>query len=103
MADGLKDIIAGLENQKAAIEKALDALKQAEGSVGAPAVARARRGRPPGSTKKAAPAPRKGRISPEGRERLAAAMRERWAAKRAGAAVTKAAAKKTKKKAVAAA
>ena len=105
MADGLKDIIASLEQQRVAIEKALEALKEVEGSataaVAAPPTAK-RRGRKPGpQPKKAAPAvktapaTRKGRISEEGREKLALAMKRRWAAKRAG---TKKAVKKAAKK-----
>jgi exonuclease VII small subunit len=33
MADGLKDIIASLEKQRVAIERALEALKEVNGSV----------------------------------------------------------------------
>jgi hypothetical protein len=109
MADGLKDIIASLEQQRVAIEKALEALKEVDGSVSGaapvPPTAK-RRGRKPGPqakkaapAAKAAPATRKGRISQEGREKLAEAMKRRWAAKRAGTKVTKATAKKATKKA----
>jgi hypothetical protein len=109
MADGLKDIIASLEQQRVAIEKALEALKEADGSVTSAAPAQPpakRRGRKPGpqarkaaSAAKTAPATRKGRISEEGRQKLALAMKRRWAAKRAGAKVTKATAKNAVKKA----
>jgi len=103
MADGLKDIVASLEQQRVAIEKALEALKEVEGSVttAAPAPPPAkRRGPKPGPrAKKAEPAAtRKGRISEEGRRKLAAAMKKRWAAKRAGTTVAKGTAKKAAKK-----
>src|SRR5580698_4564363 len=103
MADGLKDIIASLEQQRVAIAKALEALKEVDSSVtvGAPAPPTAkRRGPKPGPrakkvapVAKAAPATRKGRISKEGREKLAEAMKRRWAAKRAATTVTKVKAK----------
>ena len=108
MADGLKDIVASLEQQRVAIEKALEALKEVDGSaatatpVAPPAK---RRGRKPGPQPKktapaanTAPATRKGRISEEGRKKLAAAMKKRWAVKRAGTKVVKATAKKAAKK-----
>ena len=107
MADGLKDIVASLEQQRVAIEKALEALKEVDGSVTAATAATPakRRGRKPGpQAKKAAPAAktapatRKGRISEEGRKKLAAAMKKRWAVKRAGTKVAKATAKKATKK-----
>lgn len=75
MAGGLNDIIARLEEQKSAIERALSALRQIEGSgvqsreekTLAPRKVRARRKRG---------------ITPEGRKRLAEAMNRRWAVKR---------------------
>jgi len=90
MAESISQIIASLERQRESIEKALAALREVEGAAGAP-----RRGRPRGSG--AAPATkqsRRGRISPEGRKRLAEAMRRRWAVKRASATARKAARKK---------
>lgn len=72
MADGLNGIIAQLEQQKTAIERALAALRNIEGTE-APASA-------PSST---GPAKRKGGMTPEGRKRLSAALRKRWAAKKA--------------------
>ena len=84
MADPMKDVIAQLERQRSAIEKALAALKAVEqtghetamvSAAGAPATGR-RRGRPP---------KRKGGMTPEGRQRLAEAMRRRWAIKRSAA------------------
>ena len=86
MAEGLSQIIAGLERQKASIERALEALREVGEGASAP-----RRGRPRGSG--AAPAAKKsrrGRISPEGRRRLAEAMRRRWAVKRAASTARKA-------------
>jgi len=75
MAGGLNDIIARLEEQKSAIGRALSALRQIEG----PGVQ---------SREEKSPAPRKvrtklkHRITPEGRKRLAEAMKRRWAVKR---------------------
>jgi hypothetical protein len=57
----------------------------------APVVVKAKRGRPKGSTnavkaaKVAKPAKRKRNLSPEGRARIAEAMKRRWAARRAQA------------------
>ena len=82
MAGGLSDIIARLERQKTAIERALAALREVEGAaepVSAPATTQ------PAST----PAKRKGGMTPEGRKRLAEAMKRRWAVKRAASAVKK--------------
>jgi hypothetical protein len=87
MADGLKDIIAQLERQRTAIERALSSLR-ALGESEAPLT------RKVGMTPAAASAPeaspqkrarRKVRITPEGRKRLAEAMRRRWAVKRTAA------------------
>ena len=78
-------IINRLETQKAAIERALEALRDFDetGSI------------TPGKSA-AQPAPaRKGGMTPEGRRRLALAMKRRWAAKRTGAQAKKAATKKT--------
>jgi hypothetical protein len=108
MADGLKDIIASLEKQRVAIERALEALKEVDGSptaaASAPSPAKRRGPKPGPRAKKAAPAAkatpatRKSRISQEGRDKLAQAMKRRWAAKRAGTGVTKASAKKAARK-----
>ncbi len=70
MTDVLHGIIEQLEQQKAAIERALAALL---GFAGLPATAI-----PAG-----APAARKGGITPAGRKRLSAALKKRWAAKKA--------------------
>lgn len=68
MADGLSDVIWQLEQRKAAIERALEALRSLEG--GAPAQESS---------------PRKGRMSPEGKQRLIAALKRRWAARKRAA------------------
>jgi hypothetical protein len=120
MADGLSHVIWQLEQRKAAIGRALEALRSLEG--GAPAQeSSSRRGgmSPEGkqrliaalkrrwaarkrAAKKAAvaglvatapgptPAKRKGGMTPEGRRRLAEALKRRWAVKRAASAVKKA-------------
>jgi hypothetical protein len=82
--NAIANIIAQLEAQKAAVERALEALRDFDqsGTVN-----------PAKSTAKA-PA-RKGGMTPEGRRRLALAMKRRWAAKRAGAQAKKATAKKS--------
>jgi|SRR5665213_1022749 len=97
MSEGFREIIAGLERQRAAIEKALAALRELDGYTAAPAPARpvaAAERTAPARKKSAAPAPRRGQISAEGRKRLADAMKLRWAVKRSGATAKKAAKKK---------
>jgi hypothetical protein len=71
MANGFNGIIAQLEQQKAAIDKALAALRDVDGIAPAKAAA--------------APATRKGGMTPEGKERLVAALKKRWAAKKRAA------------------
>ena len=86
----IANIISRLEDQKAAIDRALQALQDfaATGSI-----------TPPQSGRKRTPG-RKGGMTPEGRRRLALAMKKRWAAKRTGAQANEARAKKaTAKKA----
>jgi hypothetical protein len=75
MAGGLNDIIARLEEQKSAIERALSALRQIEGSG-----VQSREEKPLAPRK--VWAKRKRGITPEGRKRLAEAMKRRWAVKR---------------------
>ena len=83
--NAIDNIITQLETQKAAIERALETLQDfAETGGITPAQSASKRG----------PA-RKGSMSPEGRRRLALAMKRRWAAKRTGAQAKKATAKKT--------
>jgi predicted ArsR family transcriptional regulator len=84
MTDGLADIVAQLERKKAAIEKALAALREVD-EVEAVVQAVPRRGRPP---------KRKGALTEAGRKKLSDAMKKRWALKRPGSAVKKAARKK---------
>ena len=81
----IANIINRLETQKAAIEQALEALRDfgETGSI-----------TPRKSVGKAAPT-RKGGMTPEGRRRLAQAMKRRWAAKRTGAQAKKSSTKKT--------
>lgn len=81
----IANIISRLETQKAAIDQALEALRDfAEtGSI-----------TPGKSTSNSVPA-RKGGMTPEGRRRLALAMKRRWAAKRSGAQAKKATTKRT--------
>jgi hypothetical protein len=67
----IANIISQLEHQKAAIERAISALREIEGpsQIGASTAS--------GKTSQ------KRHISPEGRKRIAEALRRRWAAKRA--------------------
>ena len=121
MIDGLTSIIAQLERQKTAIERALAALREVEGVAPAPPPATVAAPASPATRKSStknrrseaqkarwaakraeampvvAPdkaAPRKGGMTPEGRKRLAEAMKRRWAVKRAGSAVKKRAGRK---------
>ena len=73
-------IIAQLEHERAAIERALTALREIGG--GKAPTTNGRKGRR-----------RRGRLSPEGRRKIAEAARRRWAQKRAAEA-KKSAAKK---------
>lgn len=75
MAGTLNDVIKQLEQQRAAIERALSALREIEapGAVStSPSAPRGPRGK------------RRGGMTPEGRRRLSEALKARWAAKRAG-------------------
>lgn len=67
---GLKEVIAQLEQQHGAIVRALAALRGMEGSV---------------NSDSAAPAKKKRGMTPEGRARLIAALKRRWAAKKKAA------------------
>jgi hypothetical protein len=95
MTNGLKEVIRKLEQQRAAIERALAALAEVDVTVGetspgtSAAPVTARRGRK---------AKRKGGMTPEGRKRLSEALKKRWAAKRAGSAVKPAAKKSAAKR-----
>ena len=113
MTEGIAGIIAQLERQKEAIERALVALREVDGFAPPAATEPAssepptravsgsrRNGRSEGQKKRwaakkaaeAAPAVtqakaarRKVRLTPEGRRRLAEAMKRRWAVKRTAA------------------
>jgi aminoglycoside phosphotransferase (APT) family kinase protein len=92
--DAFNDIIAQLEKQKLAIESALAALRQVDTAAAAPEprVKRTYTRRSVKEVKAVKPAKavkKSGGISEEGRLRLAEAMKQRWAAKRAGATVKK--------------
>ena len=76
LAGGLKDILAHLGQQQRAIEKALSALREIE-DVAEVAV-KTKPETTPGSG-----------LTPEGRSRLARAMKKRWALKRSAAQATK--------------
>ena len=95
MAAGLKDVITQLEQQKDAIERALSALREVEGV--AAEIPTPVRPVASGGTK----ATRKGGMSPEGKQRLIAALKKRWAAKKAAeaapAATKKTSAKRTRR------
>jgi hypothetical protein len=71
--NGLNEVIQKLEAQKAAIDRALEALRETDTSA---ATGAAKRGRP---------AKRARRLTPEGRQRLRDAMKRRWAQKRTAA------------------
>jgi ParB-like chromosome segregation protein Spo0J len=95
MADGLKEIIDSLERQRAAIENALSALRGIE------EVGQQQQSSPATSTRQRGPAKRKGGMTPEGRRRLAEAMKRRWAAKRTAAQARKSSGKRAGRKAAA--
>lgn len=88
MTNGLNEVIEKLEQQREAIERALNALRDVGGS--APLASAGRR---PGPA-------RKGGMTPEGRRRLSEALKKRWAAKRAASAVRSKSTGKAAKKAV---
>jgi hypothetical protein len=119
LTDALSGIIAQLQRQRSAIDRALEALREVEG-IEAPNAAPVKRTavKAPGKSasdrrsegqrkrwaaKKAEGAvtqkdsdepPAKSRITPEGRQKLAEAMKKRWAVKRAGSTAKKMARKK---------
>jgi hypothetical protein len=74
MTDGITRAITQLEAQKAAIETALGALRGLEGETAV-------------REERSAPATRKGGMTPEGKKRLIKALKKRWAAKKAAAAL----------------
>lgn len=79
-------IIANLERQREAIDKALEALHEVSGTTHVAAkktAAKKRRGR------------KRGGLTEEGRQRLSENMRKRWAAKRTGRQARKATKRKS--------
>ena len=91
MTNGLKEVIKRLEQQRTAIERALTALREVDGTG---AEASPETGVAPVAAKRGRKAKRKGGMTPEGRKRLSEALKKRWAAKRAGSAVKSAAKRK---------
>jgi hypothetical protein len=98
--NGLDGIIKQLEGQKAAIERALQALREVGGDVpgtslpsastangkrSAAQKARWAAKRAAEGSPSATPAKAKRGMTPEGRQKLAEAMKQRWAAKRTAA------------------
>ena len=94
--NGIGDVIRQLESQKAAIERALEALRHVDGNEAPAAAPSSANDRRSAAQKKRwaarreaeatpAMAVRKSGMTPEGRKRLAEAMKRRWAAKRSAA------------------
>ena len=77
--EDIKRIISELEAQKAAIERAIAALRDIAAPASTPKKKSVRSVSTASSTKQ------KPRLSPEGRQRIIDATRKRWAAKRAAA------------------
>jgi hypothetical protein len=72
--NGFSEIISQLERQKTAIDNALEALRGLNGVDGEG---------PASGTEASRPAIRKGGMTPAGKKRLIAALKKRWAAKKA--------------------
>jgi hypothetical protein len=79
LLSNFKDVIAALEQQRAAIDKAIAVLNEFEGN-GLVTRESAKRGRPAKAIEK--PVKKKRVMSEEGRRRIAEASRKRWAAAR---------------------
>ena len=77
----LQQIINDLEQQKTAIDNALAALR----GLSEETPNRRGPGRPPGKRGPGRPPKKRSNISEEGRQRIAEALRKRWAAKKAAA------------------
>ena len=77
----IQQIISDLEQQKVAIESALTALR----GLSAGGEERRGPGRPPGTRGPGRPPKKRSNISEEGRQRIAEALRKRWAAKKGAA------------------
>jgi hypothetical protein len=84
MTNSLKEIVKNLEQQRTAIDRALAALHEIDGT-GLESVKAATPAAP--ATAGPRKAVRKGGMTPEGRRRLSEALKARWAAKRSDAAV----------------
>src|SRR5579884_3586123 len=82
----LRDVISQLEQRRAGIERALQALREASDETGRETESQGPTGRP-----------RKRRMSAEGRKRIAAAARKRWAAYNKSKGAKKAPAKSARK------
>jgi hypothetical protein len=78
MTEGLYSIITQLEGQRAAIDRALAALREVNGTESSTAGAAVDTELVP-----SAHVVRKGRMSPAGKKRLIAAVKKRWATKKA--------------------
>jgi hypothetical protein len=92
-------ILAEIDAKIASLQQARTAVVSLEDGASTPA--KAKRGRPKGSTNaaKTTKAPKaKRNLTPEGRARIAEAMKRRWATQRKGAAKKAAAPKETAKK-----
>jgi hypothetical protein len=79
MTNSLNEVIKNLERQRAAIERALQALREVEGQN--PEASPAEAPAPPASTSPRN-TERKSGMTPEGRKRLSEALKARWAAKK---------------------
>jgi hypothetical protein len=80
MTESLKDIIQKLEHQRMAIDRALTALHEIDGT---PVESELVESTAPAASDDAVAATRKGGMTAEGRRRLSEALKKRWAAKRA--------------------
>jgi hypothetical protein len=78
----LKDILAQLDAEIARLQQAKALLSSANASV-APAIRRGRPKKDAASPAPAKPAKKKRNLSPEGRARIAEAVKRRWAAQKA--------------------
>jgi hypothetical protein len=87
MASGFNEIIAQLERQREAIDRALAALREVDGRAAAAPPAERKTSKKSASAAKPAKTKRKSGMTPEGKERLVAALKARWAAKKAAEAV----------------
>ena len=87
-------ILSEIDAEIARLQQARSALT---GIAGSGTVTKAKRGRPKGSANKTTTKKRKRNLSPEGRKRIADAMKRRWAERRAAASGKPSSAKAGKK------